>query len=372
MGMGEYCTFDPSIVRGLAYYTGVVFEVHDIAGELRAICGGGRYDNLLRDFGGPPIPATGMGMGDCVLEILLEQRGLLEKQVPKRELEYFVALADPEMAKAVYEVTARIRLTGAFGQLQLPARRPLEATQGSGRPERENVRDHRPGVPGQAAGGPQEHGHRRRSSWKWSSFCRVCDSGERRCWPGSAWTVRVLSGREAGCDLCGTVLPIATSVPLRTGCWTITFRTFGATSTGGSGPSYKSVKNFDFLLFPRPDRKVIVEVKGRTFAGTTLAGLTGLECWVTVDDIESLQVWRRPSGHDHEAIFVFAYRVAKADVDFDGCEVALSRLDRYVFFCVRLDDYLEHMNRRSPKWRTVTLPADSFRRYAVGLSAFLP
>jgi histidyl-tRNA synthetase len=112
MGMGEYCTFDPRIVRGLAYYTGVVFEVHDIAGELRAICGGGRYDNLLRDFGGPPIPATGMGMGDCVLEILLDERGLLEKQVPKRGLEYFVALAAPEMAKAVYEVAARIRLQG--------------------------------------------------------------------------------------------------------------------------------------------------------------------------------------------------------------------------------------------------------------------
>jgi histidyl-tRNA synthetase len=112
MGMGEFCTFDASIVRGLAYYTGVVFEVHDIAGELRAICGGGRYDNLLRDFGGPPIPATGMGMGDCVLEILLQERGLLEKQVPGRELEYFVALADPQAAKSVYEITARVRSAG--------------------------------------------------------------------------------------------------------------------------------------------------------------------------------------------------------------------------------------------------------------------
>ncbi|OHB68139.1 MAG: hypothetical protein A2Y77_04690 [Planctomycetes bacterium RBG_13_62_9] len=99
-------------MRGLAYYTGVVFEVHDIAGELRAICGGGRYDNLLRDFGGPPISATGMGMGDCVLEILLQERGLLEKQVPKRELEYFVAWADPQAARAVYEVAARIRAMG--------------------------------------------------------------------------------------------------------------------------------------------------------------------------------------------------------------------------------------------------------------------
>ncbi len=112
MGLGDYCAFDPSIVRGLAYYTGVVFEVHDIAGELRAICGGGRYDNLLRDFGGPPISATGMGMGDCVLEILLEQRGLLDKQVPRRELEYFVALADPQVLRSVYEITAQIRSKG--------------------------------------------------------------------------------------------------------------------------------------------------------------------------------------------------------------------------------------------------------------------
>jgi histidyl-tRNA synthetase len=112
MGVGEYCVFDPGIVRGLAYYTGVVFEVHDVAGELRAICGGGRYDNLLRDFGGPWIPATGMGMGDAVLEILLQERGLLEKQVPKRQIEYFVALADQSLAPQMYCITAQIRSSG--------------------------------------------------------------------------------------------------------------------------------------------------------------------------------------------------------------------------------------------------------------------
>jgi len=137
------------------------------------------------------------------------------------------------------------------------------------------------------------------------------------------------------------------------------------------GSSDKSIKNFDFLLFPRPDRKVIVEVKGRTFAGTTLVGRTGLDCWVTVDDIESLQVWRQALGSDHEAIFVFAYRVVKADVDFDGCEVVTSGLDRYVFLCIRLDDYLEHMTRRSPKWRTVALPASRFRHCALSPLAFL-
>ncbi len=112
MGISEYCVFDPGIVRGLAYYTGVVFEVHDVVGELRAICGGGRYDNLLRDFGGPAIPATGMGMGDCVLEILLHEKGLLDSQVSRRHLEYFVALADQAFGGAMYKTAAAIRSRG--------------------------------------------------------------------------------------------------------------------------------------------------------------------------------------------------------------------------------------------------------------------
>ncbi|MHC4536266.1 MAG: histidine--tRNA ligase [Planctomycetota bacterium] len=91
MGVGDYYKFDLGIVRGLAYYTGIVFEIYDKASELRAICGGGRYDNLLRDFGGPRVSATGMGMGDCVLEILLREKGLLDAKVPKKELDFFVA-----------------------------------------------------------------------------------------------------------------------------------------------------------------------------------------------------------------------------------------------------------------------------------------
>jgi histidyl-tRNA synthetase len=90
MGAGDFCVYDPSIVRGLAYYTGIVFEVHDITGDLRAICGGGRYDNLLRDFGGPDVSATGMGMGDCVLEILLREKGLLDKKIPAKSLDVYV------------------------------------------------------------------------------------------------------------------------------------------------------------------------------------------------------------------------------------------------------------------------------------------
>ncbi|MHC4243631.1 MAG: histidine--tRNA ligase [Planctomycetota bacterium] len=112
MGVGDFCLYDPGIVRGLAYYTGIVFEVHDVAGELRAICGGGRYDNLLRDFGGPPVSATGMGMGDCVLEILLRERGLLEKQLTKQELYCFVACADESYKEAAVKLTMKLRSAG--------------------------------------------------------------------------------------------------------------------------------------------------------------------------------------------------------------------------------------------------------------------
>ncbi|MGD2094732.1 MAG: histidine--tRNA ligase [Phycisphaerales bacterium] len=109
MGVWHYCDFDQSIVRGLAYYTGIVFEVHAVGSELRAICGGGRYDNLLKDFGGPSIPATGMGMGDCVLEILLRERGLLDNQLQETKLKYFVAYVDEKYKDKAVEVTTRLR-----------------------------------------------------------------------------------------------------------------------------------------------------------------------------------------------------------------------------------------------------------------------
>jgi histidyl-tRNA synthetase len=111
MGAGDFCVFDPSIVRGLAYYTGIVFEVHDITGDLRAICGGGRYDNLLKDFGGPAVSATGMGMGDCVLEILLREKGLLDKQIKKPELDYFVACLGV-VGKEAWNIIGKLRSMG--------------------------------------------------------------------------------------------------------------------------------------------------------------------------------------------------------------------------------------------------------------------
>ncbi|HEX9722648.1 MAG TPA: histidine--tRNA ligase [Vicinamibacteria bacterium] len=82
-GLGGFVEVDFSVVRGLAYYTGIVFELYDRRGELRAICGGGRYDNLIASLGGPDLPALGFGMGDVVLTELLKERGLVPEAQPR-------------------------------------------------------------------------------------------------------------------------------------------------------------------------------------------------------------------------------------------------------------------------------------------------
>jgi len=77
MDLAAWCEWDFGIVRGLAYYTGTVFEVHAVRAGERAIAGGGRYDGLVELFGGPKMPAIGFGMGDVVLGLVLGDLGLL-------------------------------------------------------------------------------------------------------------------------------------------------------------------------------------------------------------------------------------------------------------------------------------------------------
>jgi histidyl-tRNA synthetase len=77
MGLADFVELDLTIVRGLAYYTGIVFELFDAGRTLRAVCGGGRYDNLLQDLGGVALPALGFGMGDVVLAELLKDKGVV-------------------------------------------------------------------------------------------------------------------------------------------------------------------------------------------------------------------------------------------------------------------------------------------------------
>jgi histidyl-tRNA synthetase len=110
-GLREWVRFDLSIVRGLAYYTGIVFELFDRKGEFRAICGGGRYDNLLRDLGAVDLPALGFGMGDVVLGELLRARGLMPSE--HRGADFYIAAEEPVTDAEVVRLATSLRRLGA-------------------------------------------------------------------------------------------------------------------------------------------------------------------------------------------------------------------------------------------------------------------
>lgn len=107
MGLGEFVDLDLTIVRGLAYYTGTVFELFDAQRSLRAICGGGRYDDLLERVGGVNLPALGFGMGDVVLGELLQERGLLP--AAPASVQVFLVAATPEDRPRVFRLAHRLR-----------------------------------------------------------------------------------------------------------------------------------------------------------------------------------------------------------------------------------------------------------------------
>jgi histidyl-tRNA synthetase len=116
-GISDWCRFDIGIVRGLAYYTGPVWEVHDIKGEHRAIFGGGRYDNLIGGLGGKPMPACGFGCGDVVLGLILAERGLKPPAEPVAE--YFVATSTEGNVMSVVPVVQKLRGQGRTVQFDL-------------------------------------------------------------------------------------------------------------------------------------------------------------------------------------------------------------------------------------------------------------
>lgn len=113
LGVGEWVSMDLTIVRGLAYYTGIVFELFDAKGELRAICGGGRYDNLLKSLGGVDLPALGFGMGDVVLAELLRERGYLADHAGVAQPDFWVAAEDESHRGVVMLVATALRRAGA-------------------------------------------------------------------------------------------------------------------------------------------------------------------------------------------------------------------------------------------------------------------
>ena len=121
-GVADWCEIDLGIVRGLAYYTGTVFEVHECGGKSRALAGGGRYDKLIELFGGPAMPAVGFGMGDVVLANLLEDRGLLPAELGERPRAFVFATKD-EAADRVAGVVAQLRRAGRHARMSYKATR---------------------------------------------------------------------------------------------------------------------------------------------------------------------------------------------------------------------------------------------------------
>ena len=105
MGLSPFVSVDLGVVRGLAYYTGFVFEAFDRKGELRALAGGGRYDDLVQKLGGPALPAVGFAIGDMTFALLLEQRGLMPAIVQAPDV-YCVIGGEKERLAAFADIHA--------------------------------------------------------------------------------------------------------------------------------------------------------------------------------------------------------------------------------------------------------------------------
>jgi len=110
MGLGDFVTVDLGVVRGLAYYTGFVFEAFDRKGELRALAGGGRYDDLVEKLGGPKLPAVGFAIGDMTMALLLQERGLTPPLVSAPDC--FALIGGPAERLAAFAGIHELRAAG--------------------------------------------------------------------------------------------------------------------------------------------------------------------------------------------------------------------------------------------------------------------
>ena len=111
LGVDEYIMYEPKIIRGLDYYTGLVFEAHEVKGEFRAILGGGHYANLVADVGGQPLPGVGFAMGDVVITLVLEAYGLLPADLSYPDT-VFVTVFNEEMLVESIRLATDVRENG--------------------------------------------------------------------------------------------------------------------------------------------------------------------------------------------------------------------------------------------------------------------
>lgn len=123
-GFADCLVFDISVIRGLSYYTGIVFECFDTQREFRAIFGGGRYDNLLTTIGGDPATAVGLGFGDVVVTELLKARLGADAPAPKKGV--YVGWMFPEQRDAALKLAAKLRAQGECVNLALRKAKPKQ------------------------------------------------------------------------------------------------------------------------------------------------------------------------------------------------------------------------------------------------------
>jgi histidyl-tRNA synthetase len=121
-GAGDMVKFDISVIRGLGYYTGIVFEGFDTGKSLRAIFGGGRYDNLLGDLGGKPMTAVGLGFGDVVIAELMTENSRLPHPAAGRDLA--VSFMEDAQRETAIRVARALRNKGTNVDLALHPEKP--------------------------------------------------------------------------------------------------------------------------------------------------------------------------------------------------------------------------------------------------------
>jgi histidyl-tRNA synthetase len=111
MNLAEYVVYDPKVIRGLDYYTGIVFEARKNDNTGRAILGGGHYDNLVSDVGGEPLPGVGFAMGDIMIRVILEELGLIP-EFPLSPAQVLVTLFDEKSTDGSFLLAQTLRLAG--------------------------------------------------------------------------------------------------------------------------------------------------------------------------------------------------------------------------------------------------------------------
>lgn len=111
LGVSDYVAYDPTVIRGLDYYTGIVFEARDSEGNFRAIFGGGRYDDLVSAVGGDPVPGTGFAMGDIVIRLVLEQYDA-SPPLDSRPASILITTFDESTLAASLSLATKFRETG--------------------------------------------------------------------------------------------------------------------------------------------------------------------------------------------------------------------------------------------------------------------